>query len=356
MRNILADLSTSFALTLSLFIAVTALPALAGTLSCTVTTAALCTGGTNIIVLRMSSSTNAHSELPSQSTANYANNVICCSGVTGLSTSCGTVLLNLAAVTNSHVTENTDNTFTNHACLSMTSGSITVGYQANNCTGFDTTVASIAAASNSHIGTSTAYTTKVCATDVPVSLTFSVSNQGFANTATNITPGPAIMATSTLSVTTNNTSGWNVTLSGDNKSSTHNNLQTSGDTAEITDQTEWINGAATSTAGNAVRINSLTNSGNVLAFRVMTASSTNGGAFTASSWWGTTDNYAVDAATTLYAGISSSTVSRQIGNAGAGSLSASAHLNDVQYYLQVPITQKNGTYSGNITYTATANP
>ena len=60
----------------------------AGTLSCTVTTAAACTGGTNVVVLRMSGSDNAHAELPGQSNAAYASNVVCCSGVTNLGTSC----------------------------------------------------------------------------------------------------------------------------------------------------------------------------------------------------------------------------------------------------------------------------
>ncbi|MBI2030763.1 hypothetical protein HYT05_04015 [Candidatus Kaiserbacteria bacterium] len=192
--------------------------------------------------------------------------------------------------------------------------------------------------------------------NVQTSLTFTTANQGFANGATNITPGTPLMATTTLSVTTNNSNGWNITLSGDNKNATNHNLQRSGDTTtQVTDQTEWIPGAATSTTGNAVRIGSLANSGNVLAFRVMTASSTNGAVFAASSWWGSADNYASDSANTLYAGISSSTVSRQIGNAGAGSYSSSAHLNDVQYYLSVAASQKTGAYTAPITFTATGN-
>ncbi len=192
--------------------------------------------------------------------------------------------------------------------------------------------------------------------NVQTSLTFTTTNQGFSNTSTNLTPGTPLMGTTTLSVLTNDAAGWNVTLSGDNKNTTNHNLQRTGDTTvQITDQTEWVNAAATTSVGNAVRISSLTNSGNVLAFRVMTASSTNGTAFIASSWWGTADSYATDNANTLYAGISSSTVSRQIGNAGSGSYSSSAHLNDVQYYLNVSASQKTGAYTAPITYTATGN-
>ncbi|HUO50241.1 MAG TPA: hypothetical protein VMU25_01590 [Candidatus Paceibacterota bacterium] len=191
--------------------------------------------------------------------------------------------------------------------------------------------------------------------NVQTSLSFSTTNQGFANGATSLTPGSPLMATTTLSVTTNDANGWNVTLSGDNKTNVNNNLETAGNISSIPDQTEWIPAAATSSAGNAVRIGSFTNSGNVLAFRVATATSTNGTVFYAPSWWGTQDNYATDNANTLFAGISSSTVQRQIGNAGAGSYSASAHLNEVQYYLKVSTTQPTGSYTAPITYTATGN-
>lgn len=192
--------------------------------------------------------------------------------------------------------------------------------------------------------------------NVQTSLTFTTTNQGFATTATNLTPGTPLMATTTLSVTTNDGNGWTVALAGDNKSTTNNNLQRTGDTTvQISDQTEWASAAATTTAGTAARISAFTNSGNVLAFRVMTASSTNGTAFAASTWWGTADNYVTDSANTLYAGIASSTVQRNVGNAGAGSYSASAHLNDVQYYLNVSASQKTGAYTAPITYTATGN-
>ena len=98
----------------------------------------------------------------------------------------------------------------------------------------------------------------------------------------------------------------------------------------------------------------MVNSSNVLAFRVMTASSSNGQPFISTSWWGSADNY-TDNASTLWAGIASATVQRQIGNAGAGSYSPSAHLNTVVYYLNVSASQPTGTYQAPITYTATGN-
>lgn len=183
---------------------------------------------------------------------------------------------------------------------------------------------------------------------VASALTFTTSTDQFGT----LTPGTYKIATTTLSVSTNNTNGWNVTLYGDSQGPSDTVLDLSTDAAVgITDQTEWVNGAATTTTGNAVVRGSLDSSGDVLAFRVMSASSTNGGAFLSTSWWGASD---ADG-TAKYAGISSSTVQRQIGNAGAGSYSASAHLNTVQYYLDVPSSQQTGTYDGGLTYTATAN-
>ena len=174
---------------------------------------------------------------------------------------------------------------------------------------------------------------------------------------TTITQGTVVFATTTLIANTNDAAGWNVTLSGDWKSSASGqNLQlfADGATSTIPDQVEWVDGSGTTTAGTAVRINSFANSQNVLAFRVMTASSTNGAGFLATTWWGTADNY-IDSANTLWAGIASSTVARKIGNAGAGTYSATAHINTVLYYLKVANTQKTGTYNAPITYTGTGN-
>jgi hypothetical protein len=180
-------------------------------------------------------------------------------------------------------------------------------------------------------------------------LTFSATTDAFAN----LTPGSAKFATTTLNVATNNTAGWNMTLYGVDQSPSDTVLDLSTDAAVgITDQAEWIPGAATTSAGNAVRIGSLDNSGDVLAFRVMTASGS--APFRSTTWWGTADNY-TDSASTLWAGIASSTNLRQIGNAGAGSYSSSQHLSTVIYYLDVAATQQTGSYSGDLVYTATAN-
>ena len=196
-------------------------------------------------------------------------------------------------------------------------------------------------------------TTTTLTVTVNTSLTFTSTTNNF----TTITPGTPTFATTTVNVTTNDTAGWNLTLSGDNANLINNNLQLGTPPAtstQIIDQNDWIPGVATTSAGNAVRISSLDNSGNVLAFRVMSASSTNGAPFLATAWWGTADAY-VDNANTLWAGIASSTPLRRIGNAGTGSYSATAHINTVLYYLNVAPSQPTGTYTAPITYTATGN-
>jgi hypothetical protein len=148
----------------------------AGTLSCSVTTAAACTG---TVIWRMSGATNAHAELPSQATAAYDSNVVCCSGVTDLGTSCtGTfaTALKLSGVTNAHSEQNSQVNYANNACISVPSGgSVSIGYQATNCTGFDTTLGSMTGTTNAHVGNTTAYTTKICGTAAATAAIISVS-------------------------------------------------------------------------------------------------------------------------------------------------------------------------------------
>jgi len=178
------------------------------------------------------------------------------------------------------------------------------------------------------------------------SLTLIVSTDNFPD----ITPGTAVFATTTLSV--DSSGGWNITLSGDDQSPTDTVCDLDDDASiGLTDQLEWIPGAATTTAGNAVRISSLDNSADVLAFRVMTASGT--ASFISTAWWGTTDSY-IDSATTLWAGIASSTASdKRIGESSVNS-GGGAVLSTILYYLDVPATQLTGDYRCPLTYTAVA--
>lgn len=163
--------------------------------------------------------------------------------------------------------------------------------------------------------------TETLTVTIATSLTFTTTTSAYDEFGT-LTPGTPKFATTTLSVTTNNVPGYLVTLYGNDQGSANTVMDLTTDASiGIADQLEWWAGAATTSVGNAVRIGSLDSSQKVLAFRVMTASGSQ--PFRSTTWWGTADNY-TDNASTLWAGIGSSTVAQQIGNAGVGSYSASA--------------------------------
>ena len=202
--------------------------ATAGTLSCSITTSAACTG---TVIYRLSGTSNAHGELPSQATAAYASNVVCCTNVIGLSNSCAgtaSTTIKLSSTTNAHGEQNTYANFTQNACISVpTGGSVLVAYQANNCTGYDTTLGSMQNATNSHLGNVAAYTTKICATaaGVPQTISFSISDNsiGFGALSsvqtlygTGDTLGTTSAATDahTISIASNAASGYSMTLTG----------------------------------------------------------------------------------------------------------------------------------------------
>ena len=200
----------------------------AGSLSCSVTTSAACTG---TVIYRMSSTTNAHAELANQSNVNYDNNVVCCTNVIGLGNSCaGTTAtaLKLSSTTNAHAEQNNQSNYSDNVCISVpTGGSVSIGYQASNCTGYDTTLGSIESVTNSHVGDGSAYNTKICGTasGVPQTLVFSISDNtiGFgsitavqAKYATGDTLGSSTDSADahTISIATNASSGYSMTISG----------------------------------------------------------------------------------------------------------------------------------------------
>lgn len=125
----------------------------------------------NVVIFRMSGAINAHAELANQSTATYNANLVCCTGgPAGFATSCSSgvyaVALKLSSTTNAHVEEGTRTLYANNVCISVpTGGSVSVG-TSTNCagSGYDTTLASMSAPTNAHVGTSTAYAIKICAT------------------------------------------------------------------------------------------------------------------------------------------------------------------------------------------------
>ncbi len=219
----------------------------AGTLSCSVINVASCTTG--IVIYRMSSTSNAHAELANKTNGNYSANVICCTNVIGLSNSCaGTnaIAVKLSSTSNAHAEQNSQANYSgDNACISVpTGGSVSIGYQATNCNGFDTTLGSIEATTNSHVGDTSAYTTKICGTasGVPQTLSFSISDNtvGFGTLSpvqARFATGDLVGATSdsadahTMSIASNAAGGYVVTLRGTTLTSGVNTITAIGASA-----------------------------------------------------------------------------------------------------------------------------
>jgi len=117
-------------------------------------------GGTQ--VLKMSASSNAHAELPSQS--NYTN-YVCCSGISSFSTTSGTAFLRLSAMTNAHVERGDLGNYGTVARLVPLPGeTITCTYQSTCPSGY-VCLASISSDTNAHIGNCSAFPNRqVCCT------------------------------------------------------------------------------------------------------------------------------------------------------------------------------------------------
>ncbi|MFA6495479.1 MAG: hypothetical protein WCV87_03965 [Candidatus Paceibacterota bacterium] len=173
-------------------------------------------------------------------------------------------------------------------------------------------------------------------------ITFTVSTDVFGT----LTPDNPKFATSTTNVLTN-ASAWHIELYGDDQATGNTVMDLNTDASiGITDDTQWVpSDVGTSTAGNATTV---TSGDNVLAFRVMSASSSGATSFLAPTWWGTSDvNFN---GSQLWAGIASTTASNnRIGSVSV--YSANNVINTVQYYLDVPASQVAGAYSGGLTYT-----
>ena len=307
----------------------------AGTLSCTVATSC----PTGAVIYRMSSTSNAHAEMPSQS---LYPQLVCCSGISGIGNSCsGTfaTVLRLQQATNSHSEENIFSDYANLACLQApTGGTVSVAYQSSNCTGFDTTLGSIYANINSHVGDANAYSIKICATMTQPTLTFSVDSGTQSMT---VTPGSVAATSSILTMKTTNPSGYTVTANKQNAANTMN-LNTDA-TVVIADKTAWSAPIATTTAGNST---ASTTQPQTLQFRVRTAGTDVQNL--APTWWGANDL----TSGALFAGFPT-TAQLIVNSSNPAAATSTAY---VLYNINVPTTQQTGVYSGNVVYTSVVNP
>ncbi len=133
----------------------------AGGLTCSVKGS--CNGAGEVAVFRMSGLANAHA---GTATVSGYPDVVCCSGVTGLSNSCSgsyTTVLRLSATDNAHVASS-EPSYTTQACLSATGTTISCQYGSSCGSGY-TCLATIYSSTNAHVADcdgSNDYGTKVC--------------------------------------------------------------------------------------------------------------------------------------------------------------------------------------------------
>lgn len=189
---------------------------------------------------------------------------------------------------------------------------------------------------NAGSATNYVYTAYPEATVAGGSLTFTVdgATQAFGT----ITPGTLAATSSILTVATGNSTGFNITLNRDDATGTM-----SSGSNYIPDKTAWVPGLATTSAGNAT---ASTTEAQTLQFRVRQAGTDTPNY--ASAWWGSDDT----TSNALFAGVPSTP--QQIVNRSTSAVTDT--VTRVLYNLTTPITQVNGSYSGSLTYTATANP
>jgi hypothetical protein len=189
-------------------------------------------------------------------------------------------------------------------------------------------------------GVPIATSSEVTATPVAPTLTFIVDSgsQSFPP----LTPGALSATSSILTATTNNASGFNITLARQNSAST--TLLLSGEPGiQLPDKTDWTAPGATTTPGPAT---ASTTQPQTLQFRLWKAQTDLPNYST--TWWGSDDTQN----NALFAGIPSTT--QAIANRSTPA--AATTTLRVLYNVSVPTTQKSGTYTGSVVYSAVANP
>jgi hypothetical protein len=152
----------------------------------------------------------------------------------------------------------------------------------------------------------------------------------------NLTPGTPIFATTSASIDTNNATGLTLQV---NRNSATSTLLHTDTTTTFPDYTAW-NGSNNSTTTNVIGAN--------LHFKVANTG-TDAGLYN-STFWGPNDTDG--ASNARYAGFpsTSQTIASNAGYVGSTQTVVS------RYRMDAPATQKTGSYSGGITYTAFSNP
>lgn len=246
-KKIVYNLQSDWLLTLTVLFFVSLVfvmnpPETEATLTCNV--ASVC-NSPDVALMNISSTTNAHASIGTST--DYNTNIVCCINVSTLSSACnGTygAIVNLSSTTNAHVETSSLSNYPIKACLHVaTGGYVSSTVQSTNCTGYDTTVASMSTTTtNGHVGNSTAYLYKICASASapPQSLSFSISSStiGFGNLssvqtryATVDSQGASTETVAhTVSATTNAVYGYIVSIKGATLSSATTTITAIGGT------------------------------------------------------------------------------------------------------------------------------
>ncbi len=148
------------------------------TLSCSVTSTCVMP---NVALMNIASTTNSHVSIGTST--DYNTNIVCCGGVSNLTSTCSgtgviTRILGLSSTTNAHIESSSLANYPVQACLRVnTGGYASSTVQTTDCTGYETTVGSMTSTTNSHMGAAADYTYKICASAAapPQSLSFSLS-------------------------------------------------------------------------------------------------------------------------------------------------------------------------------------
>ncbi|MEK7578226.1 MAG: hypothetical protein AAB456_00690 [Patescibacteria group bacterium] len=179
-----------------------------------------------------------------------------------------------------------------------------------------------------------------------VTLTFTIDT-GSVSFVSAITPGTPVSTSTVLTVNTNSSTGYNISVI--RASTTPTLFLTTNTIPDTPNGNNWTAPVATSTAGPSAVWTAGTTKG--LGFRVkQTGTVTN---TYSSTWWGTNDT----AANALYSGIATSTATAAQSMITKTTLGSATNENTtVEYKLDVITTQKSGAYiSSPITYTAVVN-
>lgn len=179
-KGLLVFLLLIFATTAGLFFA----DQVRAALTCSVASSCV-----DVTLLKMYATGNSHAGLPASSA--YTNLVCCSDAVAGLSNNCSGTFApvgTLSGANNAHYEDwlKTNYSSANDFCLSVTSGTITVS-TSTDC-GTNATLFSMSGTSgtNAHVGTSTAYSTKVCAsTTAPAVVSVTLDQETFSYGAMN---------------------------------------------------------------------------------------------------------------------------------------------------------------------------